>query len=244
MLGEGIKEKSLTDPDSHKMSVSNKGMDIAYNVQNVVDSKEHLIVTTEVATSPADQTQLEVMAKKAADELGITVDEAIILLADKGYWRAEDLKELAEDGRINAIVALTDEQGTKGYRKSDFKYNKERDEYICPMGHVLHRRGQKTSEYLNRKACSQCPNRDKCTKAKKGRVIVRGEYEEVLEKAVEKYKKNKELYRKRQEIVEHPFGTIKRTLGFTYFLTRGKANVRTENFLHVLIYNNGFNYCC
>ncbi len=237
MLAEGIKEKSLTDPDSHKMSVSNKGTDIAYNVQNVVDSKEHLIVTTEVATSPADQTQLEVMAKKAADELGITVDEAIILLADKGYWRAEDLKGLAEDGRINAVVAPTDEQGTKGYRKSDFKYNKERDEYICPMGQVLPRRGQKTAEYLNKNACSQCPNRDKCTKAKKGRTIVRGEYEEVLEKAVEKYKKNKELYRKRQEIVEHPFGTIKRTLGFTYFLTRGKANVRTENFLHVLIYN-------
>lgn len=203
----------------------------------MVDSKGHLIVTTEVATSPADQTQLEIMAKKVADELGITVDEAITLLADKGYWRAEDLKELAEDGRINAIVAPTDEKGTKGYRKSDFKYNEERDEYLCPMGQVLHRRGKKTAEYLNRKACAECPNRDQCTKAKKGRTIVRGEYEEVLEKAIEKYKKNKELYRKRQEIVEHPFGTIKRTLGFTYFLTRGKANVRTENFLHVLIYN-------
>ncbi len=237
MLNEGIKEKSLTDPDSHKMNVSNKGTEIAYNVQNVVDGKEHLIVTTEVSTSPADQTQLEVMAKQAADELEITVDNEMILLADKGYWRAEDLKELEEDGRINAIVAPTDEKGTEGYRKSDFKYNEERDEYTCPMGQVLHRRGKKTAEYLNRKACLQCPNRDKCTKAKNGRVITRGEYEEVLRNAVKKYKNNKELYHKRQEIVEHPFGTIKRSLGFTYFLTRGKANVRTENFLHVLIYN-------
>lgn len=101
----------------------------------------------------------------------------------------------------------------------------------------MHRRGQKTAEYLNRKACEECPNRDKCIKAKKGRVIVRGEYGEVLEKAIEKYKENKELYHKRHEIVEHPFGTIKRTLGFTYFLTRGLANVRTKNFLHVLTYN-------
>ncbi len=237
MLDEGIKEKSLTDPDSHKMKVSNKGTEIAYNVQNVVDSKEHLIVTTEVSTSPADQTQLKVMAKQAADELEIKPEEEMILLADKGYWCAEDLKGLEEDERINAIVAPTDEKGTEGYRKSDFKYNEERDEYTCPMGQVLHRSGKKNAEYLNKKACSQCPNRDKCTKAKKGRVITRGEYEEVLKNAVEKYKNNKELYHKRQEIVEHPFGTIKRTLGFTYFLTRGKENVRTENFLHVLIYN-------
>jgi len=46
-----------------------------------------------------------------------------------------------------------------------------------------------------------------------------------------------ELYRLRQQIVEHPFGTIKRTLGFTYFLTRGLENVKTENCLHVLTYN-------
>jgi len=38
-------------------------------------------------------------------------------------------------------------------------------------------------------------------------------------------------------IVEHPFGTIKRGLGFTYFLTRGIENVRTENRMHMLTYN-------
>lgn len=38
-------------------------------------------------------------------------------------------------------------------------------------------------------------------------------------------------------MVEHPFGTVKRALGFTYFLTRGHENVRTESFLHFLAYN-------
>lgn len=45
------------------------------------------------------------------------------------------------------------------------------------------------------------------------------------------------LYKKRQQIVEHPFGTIKRALGYTYFLTRGNASVRVESFMHFLIYN-------
>jgi hypothetical protein len=31
----------------------------------------------------------------------------------------------------------------------------------------------------------------------------------------------KALIRKRKELVEHPFGTIKRTLGFGHFLQRG-----------------------
>lgn len=95
----------------------------------------------------------------------------------------------------------------------------------------------KGHEYLNPKACASCPNRDKYTKAKKGRIILRGEYEDVLERAVRRYSNNSEQHHSRQGLVEHPFGTIKRTLGFTYLLTRGLENVRNENFLHVLTYN-------
>ena len=45
------------------------------------------------------------------------------------------------------------------------------------------------------------------------------------------------LYKKRQELVEHPFGTVKSGLGFAQFLTRGTENVRTESLLHFLTYN-------
>jgi hypothetical protein len=38
-------------------------------------------------------------------------------------------------------------------------------------------------------------------------------------------------------LVEHPFGTIKRGLGFTYFLTRGNESVKAESFMHFFIYN-------
>ena len=38
-------------------------------------------------------------------------------------------------------------------------------------------------------------------------------------------------------IVEHVFGTIKRDLGYTYFLLRGKEKVKGESFMHFLIYN-------
>lgn len=48
---------------------------------------------------------------------------------------------------------------------------------------------------------------------------------------------NKELYKQRQMIVEHPFGTIKRGLGMTYFLTKGMQSAKTEISFAFLAYN-------
>ena len=237
MESEGIREKSLVDPDSHQMGASNNGTDISYNVQNAVDEKEHIIVTTDVVTSPADQTQLYAMAEKTVEELEVSDDEAVTVLADKGYWRNDDIVKCEEDSRINAIVAIPNEKGIQDYRKSDFLYKEETDEYICPMGQILKRWKGKTPSYSNPSACKNCPNRDKCTKSSRGRVIMRNDNEELIETAKKRYKDNYELYKLRQQIVEHPFGTIKRTLGFTYFLTRRLENVKTENFLHVITYN-------
>jgi hypothetical protein len=39
------------------------------------------------------------------------------------------------------------------------------------------------------------------------------------------------------EIVEHPFGTIKRSLGYTYFMQRGKDKVKGEFIFICFIYN-------
>ncbi|NLJ79935.1 MAG: hypothetical protein GX335_02805 [Firmicutes bacterium] len=42
---------------------------------------------------------------------------------------------------------------------------------------------------------------------------------------------------KRGAIVEHPFGTIKRHLGYTFFLRRRLESVKTEASLICLAYN-------
>ncbi len=38
-------------------------------------------------------------------------------------------------------------------------------------------------------------------------------------------------------MAEHPFGTVKRSWGYSYFLTRRTASVRVESLLHFLTYN-------
>ena len=48
---------------------------------------------------------------------------------------------------------------------------------------------------------------------------------------------NKKLICKRKEIVEHPFGTIKRNLGFTYFMQKGLEKVQAEFSFICFAYN-------
>ena len=47
----------------------------------------------------------------------------------------------------------------------------------------------------------------------------------------------KALIRKRKGLVEHPFGTLKRTLGFGHFLQRGLEAVGAEFQFSCFIYN-------
>jgi len=47
----------------------------------------------------------------------------------------------------------------------------------------------------------------------------------------------KKLIKKRGSIVEHPFGTIKQSLGWSHFLVRGYEKVGGENALIMFTYN-------
>ncbi len=226
-------EISITDPDSRHMKTNNNGTDISHNVQIAVDNKAHLVVTVDVTSSPADQGQLSNIAKQTKKELEV---DKITVLADKGYWNGEELKKCADDN-ITTIVSSPKEQGNKGYQKADFKYNKENDYYVCPMGKILHKTGVKEIKYVNRKACKECPNRERCTSSKNGKAIHKTANDKYLEEAKVQQIENMDLYHTRQMIVEHVFGTVKRDLGFTYFLLRGNEKVKGESFMHFLIYN-------
>lgn len=88
--------------------------------------------------------------------------------------------------------------------------------------------------------CNACTIRDKCLGEKtKQKQTQRWEHQELLDN----YNKNmktpqaKALYKKRGSIVEHPFGTIKRNLGWDHFLVRSKKKVQGENALIMFTYN-------
>lgn len=251
-------EISITDKDARHMSASNNGTDISHNVQISVDSKNHLVVALDVTSSPADQGQLYNMAKKTAKELEIELnknkeeinveeftgeDFKITALADKGYYVYEDLKDCLESG-IKPIVPKQKSPNTTGNEKyviDNFIYDKEKDIYICPEGQILENISKnlesRSHTYKNKLACKKCLFKDQCTKNKDGRKIIRNEKHEIYDIANNIMDNNKNIYKLRQMIVEHVFGTVKRALGYTYFLTRGNESVRAESFMHFFTYN-------
>lgn len=81
------------------------------------------------------------------------------------------------------------------------------------------------------------PVKDKCTINKKGRTIQDRPFQRFADEVDRRTAENADMYKKRQRLVEHPFGTIKRNLGFSYFLTRRTESVRAESHMHFLIYN-------
>lgn len=71
----------------------------------------------------------------------------------------------------------------------------------------------------------------------KGRVISRSKHQDFLDKVDVRTLENMDKYLKRQMIVEHPFGTIKRSMNAGYFLTRRLESVSGEADLIFLAYN-------
>ena len=58
-----------------------------------------------------------------------------------------------------------------------------------------------------------------------------------MEAMAVRMKAQPEKFKLRKQLAEHPFGTIKRTLGYTHFTLKGLAKVRTEWSLITLVYN-------
>jgi hypothetical protein len=130
-----------------------------------------------------------------------------------------------------------------GYTRRDFVYDREHDSYECPgknrMGYMRdekHSDGKVYHVYANYGACGKCAEKAECTKGKH-REILRPLYQDTLDGVDERTRHNKEQYRKRQEIVEHVFGTVKAIWDYKQFLCLTKAKAAAEVSFAYLAYN-------
>ena len=237
----GENELSTVDPDARLMGNSRGGVEVSYNVQSAADAKHSIVVAYEVSTNPSDQHQLGYMVKKVKRVLKL---KRFTALADKGYYNGKDLLRVKKH-KVLAIVSRQKPSDSKtlpkAYRSENFQYNESTDTYTCPQGHTLKNQSSKSAirqKYFNAAACNSCPHQSECITGKaKHRTITRGQYSKLYEQTDRIFVKNKELYKRRQEIVEHPFGTIKHTMNGSYFLLRTRRKVRVEVALLFLGYN-------
>jgi len=221
---------------------------MAYNSQICVDDKYKFIVATDVTSSGSDKQELHKMALQTKEVID---NPDLIITADKGYSSAIEIKKCIDDN-INTVVPLVrtgQELKNKGkYTKDMFIYNKDKDAYICPNNKLISRTSSLNQSYArtmylyrsSQTDCNACPIKDKCLGEKtKTKQTQRWEHQELLDRYNSKMKTDgsKAIIKKRSAIVEHPFGTIKRSLGWDHFLVRSKKKVAGENALIMFTYN-------
>ena len=253
----GDRQISTVDADARALPLRMNIVEVGYNVQTAVDEKYNLIVEYE-ATNQRDERALYRMNSAARRAFGLPDDALLNALADKGYHTGEELKLCAEGNIVTYVAPKAANHGKKAeaFWKDKFAYDLAADHYVCPAGKILKTNGAylkkpnrdggvayRFKRYkLPYKVCSACPFAEACVgagklKVRHGRDVERSEYEDYVVANKVRVEANKAFCRRRQAIVEHPFGTIKRGWGYTHTLLKGKEKVNGEFGLVFLSYN-------
>ena len=236
----GEDQISLTDPDSRAMAAHTR-VAVGYNVQVAVDSKHKLIVEQQVTNQVLDMGLLTQTAEPAKEILGVETIEAV---ADKGYFKIEDIEACANAGIVPYVPRPQRGPSVRAglLRKDEFQYDPASDSYVCPAGQRLYPysssllRGLKKVNYVNKLACDDCKIRSQCTNGP-FRAVSRLENEAVLDRMQARLAKRPDILDRRRETVEHPFGSIKQWMNQGAFLMQGLAKVRAEFSLTALAYD-------
>jgi transposase len=239
-LDDEQKQISVTDPDTRRMHTGN-GNVVGYNAQLAVDEKHKLIAADDVTNQVNDYQQLANMAQEAKANLELKQTEVV---ADKGYYNASEVSRCV-DQNITPLIPKADtsantRQGLFG--KSRFQYDATKDVYLCPGNQELTYRFStyelgRGLRYYRASACNSCALKKQCTRNKANRTITREDNEELMEQMAERMKREPQKFALRKQLAEHPFGTIKRWMGYTHFTLKGLEKVRAEWSLITLAYN-------
>ena len=197
---------------------------------------------------------------KACLEAGVIPDVYEGILTDA---QTAEVKEFATDVVDSAVLKMTPEQMRAKALEGYFVRDAERNLIYCPQGEILRQKSIKRNgmiRYCNKLACKKCKckctaqrfkeidfNKDtliKATEAKRKQLKEENKDKpkpprtKVVKKVV-RYVLHLDQNKmdNRKCLSEHPFGTIKRTLGQYYFLLKGFAKVGAEMGLFCLSYN-------
>lgn len=129
------------EPEARPMGFGPGGKPPSYNVQIAVDADTGIVLHHAVTDEVNDQRMLHPMAKATKDELSLG---ELTVVADTGYSNGNAAAACENDG-IVACVPVKRSVNNRGsgeqFDRSSFTYDPELDQYICPAGRILKRKG-------------------------------------------------------------------------------------------------------
>ncbi len=232
-----LQRASTTDPES-RIIKPRSGCHPSYNAQAAVDVGSGMIVGAYATNSVSDGAELAPMLKQIEQNVG---KDPEIVLADcgyNGYAGLRALKERGIDGRIPPVRQRRDVYGLER-----FIYDEGQDNYRCPNGKTLIRKGY--SKRNRRKiykcsACEGCPHTSECIgMSNRNRTLtVADDYP--LKVAMAAKMSDPEIraaYRTRSASIEPVFGNVKANRRLRSFHVRGLARVSAEWRLEMVVTN-------
>jgi hypothetical protein len=259
---------STTDADARLMKDKEGRSKPNYTTQVGVDAASGLITAEDVTDAPWDGGGLLPMLEQTEKNTGIKPEMAsadsayntgpaleqleamnvTAFMPDSGESRPSSVErnaalEAAHEGPelTESQIASITERRTHKLSREAFRFDAERDVYVCPQGSLLTRvrshpdvnicgTSVRTQYRSDRLICSGCPLRGACLKdGAKSRMVTRDQYEahrERLRRRMATDRGRKE-YAKRT-ITERTYAWLKTVGGLRKFLRRGFDGVRAE----------------
>ena len=224
----GVTQISTSDPDSRQIMTRNNISEVAYNVQTVVDALHNIPIDFKV-TNENDSKAMGGMLRRSKTILG---HNNFVAIYDKGYHTGSEFA-YAERLKIDVLVAIPSVAAHApdlAFDVEHFKYDLKTDSFTCPANQILTTNGNWYSKkngksvtqmkHYKTSACLSCELFKKCTKNARGRLIERSQHADLIYQNKVRIENNYEIYRRRQAIVEHPYGVIKRQWDFYYIMTK------------------------
>ncbi|GGD88269.1 hypothetical protein GCM10011412_27650 [Maribacter cobaltidurans] len=191
--------------------------EVSYTAQTTVDDEHKLLIDYKLA----NQNDKKAMGTMLRTAKAILKTNNFTALYDKAYHTGSEFQTAHSLGikTLTVIPAIgrASQAPDPEYNSEHFQYNPTNDRYTCPQGNLLTSNGSwyKGRNYrfkqYKTKACKNCPVRNRCTSPKaNGKIIQRSEFTRYIEYNAQRIKASGNTYKKRQAIVEHPFGTMNR----------------------------------
>jgi len=242
LKAQDLQRVNTTDPDCARMQ-GRQGSHAGYNSQMVVDEQHGLIVHTDVVNDNHDRQQFAPQITVAQEVTGKVPNTAG---ADSGYYSGEELEKMAAVATQVLVPAREQVHPSKSkpFAKGRFPYLAAENVYLCPAGHRLtYRRTCEDRSWREYQrdggTCCACEHYKQCTCGRNGRKIVRYFNEDLRDRLRQQFEPpaSQEVYQRRKQTAELPFGHRKRNLGAGHFLLRGLSGVRAEMSLLASCFN-------
>ena len=216
-----------------------------YKASTAVDSANAIITHTQVDEASKNDSELlqpiAVEVKKRLNQQGLSLQS---VATDKGFYSAENLKSLSDES-ITAYMTprrLTTKQGD--YSREHFRYDKQKDRFICPEGKPLYfRQIDDELSHLRRyraqeKDCLGCSKKSLCTKGK-ARTISLSIHEDLIRGALKRSEteESKKLHRLRNIQAEGSFAQLKEILKFKKLYSLGITNAQKKFMMGCAVIN-------